>query len=38
LVSDAVYAQMIPEPETYALMALGLVAVGIAGRRRKALA
>jgi outer membrane lipase/esterase len=38
LVSDAVYAQMIPEPGTYALTAFGLVAVGIAARRRKALA
>jgi outer membrane lipase/esterase len=36
LIADNVYAQAVPEPETYALMALGLVAVGFAARRRKA--
>lgn len=34
--AGAVYAQVVPEPETYALFALGLVAVGWAARRRSA--
>jgi outer membrane lipase/esterase len=36
MLADTVYAQAVPEPETYALMALGLVAVGFAARRRQA--
>lgn len=35
LLADTVYAQAVPEPETYALMAMGLVAVGFAARRRR---
>ncbi|MCW5612133.1 MAG: PEPxxWA-CTERM sorting domain-containing protein [Rubrivivax sp.] len=33
---DFITAAMIPEPETYALMLLGLAAIGAAARRRRA--
>lgn len=35
LLADRMIAVAVPEPETYALMALGLVAVGFAARRRR---
>lgn len=34
-IADAIYAQLVPEPETYALMAFGLAVIGLAARRRK---
>ena len=34
-IADAIYAQLVPEPETYALMALGFAVIGLAARRRK---